>query len=226
MHIEANVEMRRDLDLARDGAVLHKAAISPADLARLDQIAPAGAGRRLSLAGFEEPLQRLTALAAATLGPAAMPVRAVLFNKTAQSNWALGWHQDRTIAVESRIEVDGFGPWTRKDGQLHVAPPMSVLAGMLTLRAHLDPCGPDNAPLKIALGSHHLGRVAADAAAETAGGLPILDCLAERGDVWIYSTPILHASDRARVPASRRVLQIDYAAASLPGGLTWAGTGS
>lgn len=226
MHIETNVEMRRDLDLALDGAVLQEAAISPADLARLDQIAPAGAGRRLSLAGFEDPLQRLTALAAATLGPAAMPVRAILFNKTAEANWALGWHQDRVIAVERRIEVDGFGPWTRKDGQLHVAPPMSLLAGMITLRAHLDPCGPDNAPLKIALGSHRLGRVAADAAAGTAASLPILDCLAERGDVWVYSTPILHASDRARVPASRRVLQIDYAAAPLPGGLTWARTGS
>lgn len=225
MHIGTNVEMRQSLDFTRDGAVLREGAISPADLTRLDQIAPAGAGRRLSLAGFEGPLQRLTALAAQTLGPSAMPVRAVLFNKTAEANWALGWHQDRVITVERRIEVPGFGPWTRKDGQLHVTPPMSVLEGMITLRAHLDPCGPDNAPLKVALGSHRLGRVAAGEAAEAAAGLPVIDCLAERGDIWIYSTPILHASDRARRPAARRVLQLDYAAATLPDGLTWAGIG-
>jgi hypothetical protein len=34
---------------------------------------------------------------------------------------------------------------------------------------------------------------------------------------------ILHASQAADQPARRRVLQIDYAATDLPGGLTWLG---
>jgi len=43
------------------------------------------------------------------------------------------------------------------------------------------------------------------------------------GDVWLYATPILHASDAAVEPLHRRVLQVDYAADWLPGGLEWLG---
>ena len=145
------------------------------------------------------------------------------FDKTPNSNWAVGWHQDRTIVVRERRKVEGFGPWSRKDGLLHVTPPMEILAAMATLRIHLDACGPGNAPLRIALGSHRLGRIPAGDVAERASRFPQVDCLAEAGDVWAYSTPILHASERARTPSRRRVLQVDYAADRLPGGLEWAG---
>jgi hypothetical protein len=84
--------------------------------------------------------------AAATLGPAARPVRAILFDKTAANNWMVPWHQDRTIAVHARHEVPGFGPWSVKGGVVHVEPPFDVIAGMITIRAHLDACGEDNAP--------------------------------------------------------------------------------
>ena len=43
------------------------------------------------------------------------------------------------------------------------------------------------------------------------------------GDVWLYSTPIVQASEVASCPARRRVLQIDFAARELPGGLEWLG---
>lgn len=157
------------------------------------------------------------------IGEAAKPVRAVLFDKTPAGNWAVAWHQDRTIVVRERIEVGGFAPWSRKDGLLHVAPPIEVLEGMTTLRIHLDPCGPHNAPLKVALGSHRLGRVPARDAGLQAARHAQMDCLAQPGDAWAYSTPILHASERAAAPSRRRVLQVDYAAAELPGGLVWAG---
>jgi len=38
-----------------------------------------------------------------------------------------------------------------------------------------------------------------------------------------YATPIVHASQAAPVPARRRVLQVDFAAVELPGGLEWLG---
>ena len=165
----------------------------------------------------------IAGIARQAIGPAARPVRAILFDKNAASNWALGWHQDRTIAVRARVEVPGFGPWTVKQGILHVAPPFALLESMVTLRIHLDPVPIGNAPLLIARGSHRLGLVRdADARrmAETCATLP---CLAEEGDVWAYATPILHASERAREPKRRRVLQVDYAAETLPNGLSWVG---
>ena len=121
------------------------------------------------------------------------------------------------------MDVEGFGPWSTKDGIVHVEPPFAILEAMVTLRLHLDDCGEGNAPLKVALGSHRLGLVAAPAAAMEAGKLPLLVCHARRGDVWAYATPILHASERSKIDGRRRVLQIDYATQALPGGLLWQG---
>lgn len=155
--------------------------------------------------------------------PGCHPVRAILFDKSVATNWALGWHQDRTIAVSDRVEVEGFGPWTHKQGLLHVEPPFAIIAGMITLRVHIDPVGANNAPLLIAPGSHRLGRIAEARVEATVAACGTATCLAERGDVWAYATPIVHASARAERPRRRRVLQVDYAAGDLPGGLNWLG---
>ncbi len=162
------------------------------------------------------------ALAAVRM-PDARPVRAILFDKSAATNWSLAWHQDRVVAVRERIEVEGFGPWSRKHGALHVGPPYALLSRMLTLRIHLDPVPAANAPLLIAPGSHRLGRIAEADIPAAVARCGIVACLAQAGDVWMYATPILHASERATAPARRRVLQVDYAAEALPGGLDWLG---
>jgi hypothetical protein len=161
--------------------------------------------------------------AAAVLGEACHPVRAILFDKTASTNWALAWHQDRTIAVAERIEVAGFGPWTVKSGLLHVAPPFDVLAGMVTLRVHLDAVPATNAPLLIAPGSHRLGLIPEASVKRVVENCGSAVCLAEAGDIWLYATPILHASEAASDPTHRRVLQVDFAVGDLPGGLSWLG---
>ena len=169
------------------------------------------------------PAGSVGGLAAGILGPTVRPVRALLFNKTAEANWLVPWHQDRTIAVRERREVHGFGPWSVKGGMQHVEPPFEILADMVTVRIHLDDCDADNAPLLIAPGSHRLGRVPAKTAAVEAERIGTEACLAKAGDVWLYATPSLHASERAAMPARRRVVQVDYATTSLPGGLQWLG---
>ncbi len=162
-------------------------------------------------------------LAGRWLSETARPVRAILFDKTPTANWSLAWHQDRVVAVRERIEVEGFGPWTRKHGALHVAPPFQVLDRMLTLRVHLDAAPETNAPLLVAPGSHRLGRVPQADVPRVVSECGIAMCLAEAGDVWTYATPILHASERASGATHRRVLQVDYAVGELPGGLQWLG---
>lgn len=237
MKVQRSSLMERELgsaetmDLNRQGAALASGVL---DRPRLEAVRsalgdnePGRPGRRLrdveSIQALLEATGAIGALAADAIGPGAKPVRAVLFDKTPSTNWSLGWHQDRTIVVKRRIDVEGFGPWSRKDGLQHVAPPFAVLEKMVTLRVHLDDVGPDNAPLLIALGSHRLGRIAVDDIDATVAGCETYACLASAGDVWIYSTPILHASNVAAHPTRRRVLQVDYAAFDLPTGLHWLG---
>jgi hypothetical protein len=165
----------------------------------------------------------LGAIAEAVLGDETRPVRAILFNKSPGTNWALGWHQDRTICVRERREAPGFGPWTIKAGMVHVAPPIELLARMVTLRAHLDDVPATNAPLMFAPGSHRLGRIPEGDINDVIANCGTAMCVADAGDVWLYSTPILHASEAAAIPMSRRVLQVDYAAEALPHGLKWLG---
>lgn len=218
----------------RDGAWRFERQLTAPDVEPLRLLADSRIGNRPGVRLTDEP--RMTALlgpdgpvgaiGASLTSPVARPVRAVLFDKTAEANWVVAWHQDRTIAVRERVEVEGFGPWSNKDGTLHVAPPFDVLARMVTLRVHLDPVDETNAPLRVALGSHANGRVGADQAAAVAAEACQAICLAEVGDIWAYRTPIIHASDRSLTPRHRRVLQVDYADFDLPGGLVWQGLAS
>jgi hypothetical protein len=225
--VSDDAEPRFDRDGAqRFAGALDREALSA--LLKLLGTAPTHkAGVRLNgLPGLAQPLAAdgaVGVIAAGVLGAAVKPVRAVLFDKTPQTNWALAWHQDRTIVVEHRLDVDGFGPWSRKAGLQHVAPPFSILETMVTVRVHLDNVGAENAPLLVALGSHRPGRLAVTEIEAAVAARPIHACLAEAGDIWLYSTPILHASEAAASPSHRRVLQVDYAARDLPGGLQWLG---
>jgi len=216
---------------ARDGALRLRAVLDASDLQPLQEaitgLPQDQVGIRLQGIAALQPTLRspgaIWQVAAAVLGEAARPVRAILFDKTARTNWGLSWHQDRTVVVTHRVEVDGFGPWTVKAGLLHVAPPYQVLAKMVTLRVHFDAVPETNAPLLIAPGSHLLGQIPEGGLKSVVQTCGTAACLAEAGDIWLYSTPIVHSSEAAAVPAHRRVLQVDFAAADLPGGLKWLG---
>ena len=133
----------------------------------------------------------------------------------------LGWQQDRTICVQDRHEMPGYEHWTRKHGITHVEPPFCVIETMLTARFHLDRVDYSNAPLKIAAGSHQHGLIAEGEINALVERFSIYACLAERGDVWLYATPILHAPEASLSSASRRVLQVDFHAGDLPAPLAW-----
>jgi ectoine hydroxylase-related dioxygenase (phytanoyl-CoA dioxygenase family) len=188
--------------------------------------APAAPGKRLDRLGAFAPFLvapgPIAALASHLLGQPARPVRAIAFDKSPSANWALGWHQDRTINVAARARVAGYGPWSVKQGHLHVQPPFALIESMVTLRIHLDPVTPDNGPLDIARGSHRVGLIAEPDVPSVVAGSETCACLADAGDVWAYATPILHASRRSASAARRRVLQIDYSAEALPPPLEWA----
>jgi ectoine hydroxylase-related dioxygenase (phytanoyl-CoA dioxygenase family) len=105
--------------------------------------------------------QEVRRVVESALGVSCFAVKGILFNKTQQSNWKVPWHQDLTITVQSRAEVEGFGPWTIKGGVLNVQPREDVLRGILAIRIHLDANDHHNGPLRAIPGSHKHGRLTA-----------------------------------------------------------------
>ncbi len=155
------------------------------------------------------------------IGPDLYPVRSILFDKTPGANWPVAWHQDLTITVKDRVEVEGYGSWTVKDGCHHVQPPVSVMEQMVTVRIHLDETGALNGPLRVIPGSHLKGR-------RIQGTVSLVDeesavsCECSAGDVLIMRPLIQHSSRRAKTPGHRRVIHIEYARLdSLHPDLSW-----
>ena len=215
---------RAPMKLDRDGAQLFPAAFSPAEVAALRALFShcRESTRLRRTPGLSELVRPATEIAR-PYRPGAEPVLARWFDKSPDGNWSLGWHQDRTIAVQARRDVPGFGQWTVKSGIPHAVPPFEFIRDMLTVRVHLDDVGERNAPLHVAPGSHRLGALPEPEIPAAVDRLGTRVCLAAAGDLWLYAAPLLHASDRSTAPARRRVLQLGYSSDRLPGGLVWLG---
>lgn len=161
------------------------------------------------------------ALVEPVLGEGAFPVRGILFDKTPDANWKVAWHQDLTIAVRERRDAPGFGPWSEKAGVTHVQPPAGVLERMITVRVHLDDCGPENGPVQVLAGSHRHGRLdAGEIERWRERSAPVPTCTGA-GGALLMRPLLLHASSPSTTPAHRRVIHVDFAADDLPGGLRW-----
>jgi ectoine hydroxylase-related dioxygenase (phytanoyl-CoA dioxygenase family) len=151
------------------------------------------------------------------LGSPAFLVRSTLFDKPIESNWAVPWHQDVTIEVQEQIEVEGFGPWSVKDGLISVQPPESVLENMLTLRLHVDDTDDENGALIVDPGSHRLGKLRIN---DIVPKNPTV-CSCEAGDILLMRPLLFHASNRSVSAKPRRVLHLDFALEPLPSPLKW-----
>lgn len=211
----------------RDGYAILDPFLSPPDLqAMVDAIGGLahGAGVRNLL---DEPYVREVARSTQVRGvvdrllsPNAIAVRAILFDKSPDANWALGWHQDTKIAVDRKVDAPGYRFWSLKEGVTHVQPPTGVLQRQLAFRISLDPCGPENGSVKVLPGSHRDGLLTANAVKELFKGEAVHASLSA-GGALLFSSLLLHASDRATVPARRRVLHIEYCDAELAPGIEW-----
>jgi hypothetical protein len=165
--------------------------------------------------------RKVRALIEPHLGAAAFPVRGTLFDKIAGANWLVPWHQDLTICVAEKREVEGYGPWTRKAGVWHVQPPGATLQEMLSVRIHLDDCAEANGALRVLPGTHLLGRLTAVGIAAQQIARRAVACVARAGDVLLMRPLLVHASSAASAAAHRRVIHIDYAVCPLAGDLRW-----
>lgn len=147
-------------------------------------------------------------------------VRAIIFTKSQENNWLVSWHQDKTVSVSTHFSACDWGPWSCKDGVIHVQPPLSVLQSMVTFRIHLDDSTAQNGCLKLLPGSHAEG-VLSQQQINHYDKRAAVNCIGTAGSVLVMRPLVLHASGKVSVPAERYVLHVEYCSYTLPDGVTW-----
>jgi ectoine hydroxylase-related dioxygenase (phytanoyl-CoA dioxygenase family) len=157
---------------------------------------------------------RLLPLAQQVLGENAFPFRATLFDKSPVSNWLVVWHQDMALPLRERRDAPHWGPWSVKDGVVYAHAPAEVLQQVLALRVHLDDSRSQNGPLRVLPGTHTSGVLSDEAIHRLAERIAPLDCLVEKGGVVAMRPLIVHSSSKSQSELPRRVVHIEYAAAS------------
>jgi len=157
--------------------------------------------------------QRLIGLAAEVLGCEPLPLNATLFDKSADANWLVAWHQDKALPLVERRDAPGWGPWSEKSGVIYAHAPALALSRVVALRVHLDDSTADNGPLRVLPETHTLGVLSDEQIDEAARRIEPVTCTVPRGGVLVMSPLIIHASSKVKARASRRVLHFEYAAA-------------
>ncbi|MDB6153657.1 MAG: hypothetical protein JWL90_2110 [Chthoniobacteraceae bacterium] len=175
---------------------------------------PGKAGTRCLL---DDPIVRDVALKlkgelarASLLSPAAVAVHAIAFDKTAEVNWNVAWHQDLIFPFAHPVSAPGFTVPCVKAGIDFARPPLAVLEEMLAVRVHLDACNENNGPLRISPGTHAIGLIETFRIADQVSTHGEVPCLAGEGEALLMRPLLLHASSKANVPAHRRVLHVVY----------------
>ena len=196
----------------------------------IDHLASQRAGKAFGLRNLSTavPLTRdlansneLRSIVHPVLGGGARVVRTIYFDKHKDANWKVAWHQDLTIAVRDKVDVEGFRAWSIKAGITHVQPPVAVLEHMLTLRVHLDDTSEANGALRVLPGTHRHGRLDPDQIQHWKQLQNLVTCSVKRGGVVAMRPLLLHSSLPSLNPTHRRVLHFEYASTDLPAGLEW-----
>jgi ectoine hydroxylase-related dioxygenase (phytanoyl-CoA dioxygenase family) len=146
-------------------------------------------------------------------------VKSIYFDKPGASNWFVSYHQDLTISVDQKIELEGFGPWSVKQNQYAVQPPLNILERNFTVRIHLDDTDENNGALRVVPQSHLKGIYRPETIDWSKEAEVI--CKVPKGGVMLMRPLLLHASSRTTNNKKRRVIHIEFSDQKLPEPLKW-----
>lgn len=148
-------------------------------------------------------------------------VRVILFDKTPENNWLVSWHQDKTISVSEKCDIENWGPWSLKDGIHHVQPPLDVLNQIVTFRINIDDSTIENGCLRVIPKSHLQGVLSTTQISEIVKSNEAVNCAGKSGSVLVMKPHLLHSSSKANKPSQRRVVHVEYSNYTLPSNLIW-----
>lgn len=153
--------------------------------------------------------------------PDLMITKAIFFDKPPESNWYVTWHQDTTINVKQKKEVDGFTGWTKKEEVFGVRPPEEILQNTVTVRIHLDDTDSENGALSILPGSHKKVLSNQEIKVITESSIPVTSEV-RAGGIQVMKPLLLHASSKTVSQRNRRVIHLEFTSIDLPIELEWA----
>jgi ectoine hydroxylase-related dioxygenase (phytanoyl-CoA dioxygenase family) len=146
-------------------------------------------------------------------------VKSIYFDKPERSNWYVAYHQDLTISVDKKTDLPGFGPWTTKQNQFAVQPPIDILENIFTIRIHLDDTDEYNGALKVIPKSHAKGIYRPETIDWSVETETI--CRVHKGGIMLMKPLLLHGSNRTTNGKKRRVIHIEFSDRQLPEELKW-----
>jgi len=161
--------------------------------------------------------QNLKDIIEATFGEGYFITKSIYFDKPEKSNWFVAYHQDLTISVDKKIEIENFENWTIKQNQFAVQPPKEILENNFTIRIHLDNTTKDNGALKVISESHSKGIFRVENLQTENETI----CEVEKGGIMIMKPLLFHASNKTTNNERRRVIHIEFSNQILPDGLEW-----
>ena len=147
-------------------------------------------------------------------------VKSIYFDKPEISNWYVPYHQDLTISVDKKVTLENFGPWTTKQNQFAVQPPLDLLENIYTIRIHLDDTDENNGALRVIPKSHSkkiYRPETIDWTTETE-----TTCNVKKGGIMIMKPLLLHSSSKTTNHKKRRVIHIEFSNQELPPEIKWA----
>jgi len=146
-------------------------------------------------------------------------IKSIYFDKPEQSNWFVSYHQDLTISVDRRLELDDYTKWTVKQDQFSVQPPLDILKQIYTVRIHLDDTDEHNGALRI-VPSSHLKDIYRPEDIDWSKETEHV-CNVPKGGVMIMKPLLLHSSSRTTSNNKRRVIHIEFCNQELHPELQW-----
>ena len=145
--------------------------------------------------------------------------KSIYFDKPEKSNWFVAYHQDLTISVDRKVEIESYENWTTKQNQFAVQPPKEILEQNFTIRIHIDKTTKENGALKVLNKSHKKGIVRTENI-EIENEKETI-CEVEKGGIMIMKPLIFHASNKTTNNERRRVIHIEFSNQKLPNELEW-----
>lgn len=146
-------------------------------------------------------------------------IKSIYFDKPETSNWYVSYHQDLTISVDKKVELENFSFWTTKQNQFAVQPPTEILENIYTIRIHLDDTDENNGALKVIDKSHSKKIYRPETIDWTTEKETI--CKVKQGEIMIMKPLLLHSSSRTTNNKKRRVIHIEFSDINLPNELNW-----